>query len=190
MKLAFHRSPLSTTQVLGPAHSTLAAPTSPAVPSTSKPAETSAQAGALFAIFLPQERSLSPLLSINRAISNSPSHRQPSYLQSVARFWTSLKMLTPMFPVSSALFVRSLVPERKLTHLLSCACALFCEKVGVARNSGRILTVNFIDYQQSVRNTRPAGALLDLRWKPGTYLPPLFHHLRERLTPLTAISSM
>jgi len=39
------------------------------------------------------------------------------------------------FPVTSALLVRSLAKRRKSTPLFSCACARFCEKVGVARTS-------------------------------------------------------
>jgi len=64
--------------------------------------------------------------------------RIPSYLQNVlpARIpkcpaFSQLHSLrprskvTPAFPVTSTLLVRSLAPERKLTRLLSCSCALF-----------------------------------------------------------------
>jgi len=69
--------------------------------------------------------------------------------------------VTFAFPVTSALFVRSLARVQYSTPLLSIACALFCENGGVGAKFGLHL-----DCQQSLLisgGRAPLGTLQDLR---------------------------
>ena len=80
---------------------------------------------ALFVRSFPQERKLSPLLSMKRLPERPEPLRQHTYFQPVADSWTGLKIITPTFPIPSTLFVRSSTTERKLTIVSSASCALF-----------------------------------------------------------------
>ena len=55
---------------------------------------------------------------------------QPSHSQELAHSFTHATNLTPAFPCTSPLFVRSFASVRKSTPLLSCAYALFCKNMG------------------------------------------------------------
>jgi hypothetical protein len=85
---------------------------------------------ALFLRSFSEEQKLTPLLSGKLPPSRPESLHQLFYLQSFTRPLTPLKILTPTFPSSSALFARSFAKERKLTHVHSCGCARFCEDKG------------------------------------------------------------
>jgi hypothetical protein len=80
---------------------------------------------ALFARSFAQERKLSPLLSMKRFLERPESLRQHIYFQPVADSLTRLKIVTPMFPTPSTLFVRSWTKERRLTIVPSASCVLF-----------------------------------------------------------------
>jgi hypothetical protein len=90
------------------------------------PAPLSSAPCALSLRSLAQERKLTHLLSMESDPSRPDPLRQPLYLQSVAHSLTPVQILTPTFPSSCKLFVRSLAEDRKLTNLYSCGCALFC----------------------------------------------------------------
>jgi hypothetical protein len=60
---------------------------------------------------------------------------QPSPFQSFRDSFTRCENITPAFPVTSTLFIRSFTQERKSTPLFSIACARFCRYVGVWQRS-------------------------------------------------------
>ena len=89
----------------------------------------------------PQCRAIRPLvLSTLRTLFLAPE-RQPSPFHAFRNSLTHRKNITIAFPVTSALFVRSFAQERKSTPFLSCACALFCRYVGVARARNMLRSV-------------------------------------------------
>ena len=83
---------------------------------------------ALFVRSSAQERKLTPFFSTHGAFLRSRSSRQLQHSQSVTNSITQEKNLTPTFPTTSPLFLRSFAQERKSSPLLSCACARFREK--------------------------------------------------------------
>jgi len=104
---------------------------------------------------------------------------QPSHSHKLAQSFIHNKNVTTAFTITSPLFLRSFVQERKSTPLLSGACALFREKWGCGRkpgprepkspmrgafavskctqNSGRLLTVNCL-YHFPFRNNSEIGS--------------------------------
>ena len=60
---------------------------------------------------------------------------QAPYFHSLPHSLKFAQNVTPVFAVSSSLFLRSFARVRYSTLLFSSACTLFCEKVGVARTS-------------------------------------------------------
>jgi hypothetical protein len=73
------------------------------------------------------------IFSSLRALFPAPQPQTPP-LHPLAHSFTHNKNLTLVFPFTSALFLRSFAEERKLTSLLSCACARFGEYRGWQRN--------------------------------------------------------
>jgi hypothetical protein len=55
---------------------------------------------------------------------------QRPYFHSLAHSLQQEQILTPVFPITPALFLRSCAQERKSTPLFSCACARFCRYGG------------------------------------------------------------
>src|SRR5580658_7391004 len=74
------------------------------------------------------------VFSVLRTLLSVPKLQAP-YFHSLPHSLKLAQNVTPIFPVTSTLFVRSFAQERKLTPLFSCIPALFREKVGVARAS-------------------------------------------------------
>ena len=72
-----------------------------------------------------QERSTTPLFSIERAFLRHRSSRQLQHSHVVTNSFTQAKTLTPAFPVASPPLVRSFARVQQSTLLLSWACALF-----------------------------------------------------------------
>jgi hypothetical protein len=62
---------------------------------------------------------------------------QRPYFHSLPHSLQQERKLTPAFPITPGLFLRSLTQERKSTPLFSCACARFREYVGVAAKAER-----------------------------------------------------
>jgi hypothetical protein len=96
----------------------------------------------------PQERKAAPFVSSSLHTLFVASNLQPFLFHALPHSFAQRKNITLPFPVTSALFVRSLAPERKLSLLFSCACALFREKWGCHEKFG-----SFIDCQSSRLST-------------------------------------
>jgi len=96
----------------------------------------------------PAERKIAPFVSSDLRTLFPPRNLQPTPFHALAHSFAQRKNITLPFPVTSALFVRSLAPERKLSLLFSCACALFREKWGCHEKFG-----SFIDCQSSGLST-------------------------------------
>jgi hypothetical protein len=86
-----------------------------------------------------QERNPTPLFSIQRTLWRSRPSQQLPQSQLVTNSFTQQKILTPAFPATSQLFVRSFPQERKSSPLLSGACARFREKCMGGAKLGRNL---------------------------------------------------
>lgn len=85
----------------------------------------------------------------NRLRTLLPAQKlQHPYFHSVPHSLKLTANITPAFPATSPLFIRSLAQERKSTPLFSCACALFREKWGCHEKFG-----SFIDCQSSGLST-------------------------------------
>jgi hypothetical protein len=68
--------------------------------------------------------------------TQSPNHRPFNNFRTLSH---TSKKLTPCLSSTSTLFVRSFAKERKSTPLLSAACGLFRENVGVRQKLGSII---------------------------------------------------
>jgi hypothetical protein len=91
----------------------------------------------------PHERKTAPFVSSNLRTLFHSQNLQPYIFHTLAHSFVHRKNITIPFPVTSALFVRSLSQERRLTHLFSCACALFREKWGCREKFGLLLDCQF-----------------------------------------------
>jgi hypothetical protein len=92
-----------------------------------------------------QERENAPFVFSELRTLSFPRKPQPAFSQQVPHSLPHSANLTAAFPITSALFVRSWAQERKLTPLLSIACARFRRNGGYPAKFG----LN-IDCQQSL----------------------------------------
>src|ERR1700733_11231790 len=67
-----------------------------------------------------------------------PRNPQTQHLHSLAHSLTHSKNVTPAFPSTSALFLRSCASVQCSTPLLSCACALFVKNTRVGARTPKI----------------------------------------------------
>jgi hypothetical protein len=74
------------------------------------------------------------LFSVLRALLPAPKRQAPCF-HLLPHSFKLLQNVTPIFPITSTLFVRSFAQERRSTPLFSCIPALFRENVGMAHAS-------------------------------------------------------
>jgi len=79
---------------------------------------------------LPVFKNSGPFIFSNLQTLFPAANPQPSPFHALAHSFAQRKNVTPAFPITSELFVRSFAKERNSTPLLSAACGLFCEKWG------------------------------------------------------------